>query len=710
MSRNGFRIRCRICAAIILCALLSLIVPANGRADENAGAYTGFCGTYQKICINNKTVYQQGSKFVLTDSPITDKSDLFLPRDMGDGSFAFENKKTENRIAKAEQGEALPATLYNIHSYYTEHHDNFAGLNDNTQHWILERKDDTDTYYLKSLDNELYMGVSASGELTAVDGGQKAEISFKPVPDESPLYLLSLQPGYDTLPENQRAQIERVYESVAGDVFEPRSPYVIGEKETPRAAIDNLYNVRIKGQKVTAEQFHSIITSRFNKYSGFYNVIPHIGKGYNVSMNLPDTEDSSYKFYAAGEPYTDAFDGIQRITYMLKVYDKDDNNDTRTQTIRMYIQNNDIGIKNAKTFCEVMKCLPYALRHNINTVTSTDSSERQYTCDGTSIAIQYNKTPSVEEMTEGIVHELGHSIDWEYSSGSRWSMGAEWTKAMADDCYATSDYSHTNNKEDFAEFCRLYFACYTNRDWQRALMILFPNRYRLFKRVRMAVMDGYSLWDDGPEKNVTVCFDYNNGGATQPTNETAEQYSCYGEIMPEEPVWEDRTFLGWFTQAARGSKITDQQRIIDDNVTVYAHWSDPPGEFITIHFDPDNGGEEIVVKVRRNTRISQEIPDPVRSGYSFFGWCTTKGFSERFDPRSDIVLFDDDEVYLKAQWDALPNTSPNPTETPMPTATPTPTAAPTTTPSPTPSPTPTASGPTTSWSCSSTPSPATATA
>ena len=157
MSRNGFRIRGRICAAIILCALLSLIVPVSITAEESAGAYNGFSGIYQKISINNKTVRQIGSKFVLTDSPVYDLSNLFLPRCMGDGSYAFENKETENRIATAELGKSLPATLYNIHRSYTEHPDNFAGLNDDTQHWVLEWKDNTDTYYLKSLDNDLYM-------------------------------------------------------------------------------------------------------------------------------------------------------------------------------------------------------------------------------------------------------------------------------------------------------------------------------------------------------------------------------------------------------------------------------------------------------------------------------------------------------------------------------------------------------------------------
>ena len=218
MSRNGFRIRCRICAAIILCALLSLIVPANGRADENTGAYNGFAGIYQRICIDGKIVRQSGVRLILTDNPASDKSDLFLPRDMGDGSYAFENKESEDRIAAAEIGKSLPATLYNIRKSLMGSPDDFAGLDDNTQHWILERKDNT--YYLKSLDNELYIGVSENGgELIAVDEEQKAGISFEPVPDESPLYLLSLQPGYYTLPENQRAQIEHISRNAFVDAF-----------------------------------------------------------------------------------------------------------------------------------------------------------------------------------------------------------------------------------------------------------------------------------------------------------------------------------------------------------------------------------------------------------------------------------------------------------------------------------------------------------
>lgn len=93
MIQKGFCIRCRICAAIVLCALFSVIVPVNVGADESAGAYNGFAGIYQRICIDGKIVCQSGDKFILTNDSASDGSDLFLPRYMGDGSYAFENKK-----------------------------------------------------------------------------------------------------------------------------------------------------------------------------------------------------------------------------------------------------------------------------------------------------------------------------------------------------------------------------------------------------------------------------------------------------------------------------------------------------------------------------------------------------------------------------------------------------------------------------------------
>ncbi len=663
MYKKHFFMRRQLCTVFILCLLLS-IASVNGKAEETARVYNGFSGIYQQICIDGKILRQSGDRFILAEGPASDKSDLFLPRDMGDGSFAFENKESENRIATAEIGSVLPATLYNIRKGLTVHTNDFAGLDDNTQHWILEKKDKTDTYYLKSLDNNVYMGVSG-GELTAAAEDERAEISFLPMPNESPLYLLSLQPGYYTLPENQRTQIERVYESVAGDVFEPCSPYDSGEKQTPRALLDKYYYEKIKDKNMTEDAFHENITWRFEHALGFAYVTKQMNSGYNVSMDLPGTEGVRYTFEPADKPFTEEPYGTQYFTYILKIYDKDDDGKERVQTIRMSIQDSNVGRKNAQTFCEVMAHIPYELRNHIKDATcykSPNPGSGVYQCYATHLNIILSSTTAAESMIESIVHELGHSIDlWYYDGYSRFSMKTEWENAMKYDCYSLSDYAYTSRLEDFAEFCRFYFTGYTKQDWRRAIMILCPERYRLFKRVRMKVMDGYSLWDDSErDKEINVSFDYNDGGVTPKESKAAKQYSYYREVMPAEPTRQEREFLGWYTQMTGGEKVIGSQRIIDgEDHTLYAHWSDLPGKEITIRFDPANGEKEIVVRVRKNTRIKEKIPDPVRKDYKFFGWCTTwtDRLTERFDPVDDLVLFDEDEVLLRAQWDPLPHTS-----------------------------------------------------
>ena len=87
------------------------------------------------------------------------------------------------------------------------------------------------------------MGVSDDDKLIAVSSDKKVIFTFVPLYDESPLYRLSVNPGYERLSELQRKRLERVYESVAGDVFEQSGDYAEGNtpKSTPRAKIDDIY-------------------------------------------------------------------------------------------------------------------------------------------------------------------------------------------------------------------------------------------------------------------------------------------------------------------------------------------------------------------------------------------------------------------------------------------------------------------------------------
>lgn len=149
-----------LCAAMLFSGTVQLPAYAEEPAaeEENPYLYTGFSGIYQQITIDGMTVKQSGKNYILTDVTASDYTAQFLTRDMGDGSYAFENRDSEYRIAFADEDEALPATLYNIRKYLTPNPDSYAGLNDNTQHWIKEDAGDN-KYYLKSLENDLYMGV-----------------------------------------------------------------------------------------------------------------------------------------------------------------------------------------------------------------------------------------------------------------------------------------------------------------------------------------------------------------------------------------------------------------------------------------------------------------------------------------------------------------------------------------------------------------------
>ncbi len=567
-----------LCAAMLFSGTVQLPAYAESEPvveEENPYLYTGFSGIYQKITIDGLTVEQSGKTFILTDDPASDYTVQFLPRDMGDGSYAFENRDSEYRIAFADEGEALPATLYNIRKYLTPNPDSYAGLNDNTQHWIREDAEEN-KYYLKSLENDLYMGVR-DNKLIAVSEEDKATIEFVPLCDQSPLYLLSQNEGYSRLTQQQRDRLERVYESVAGDVFELDGLYAGTDdpKSTPRAKIDNIYKAVL-----AADNSPDTCYSKLSFYLKPDNAIltKQLQSHFFISMELPGTIGNYSIIRPNGQdlPEQSQNDGQSYECY-IDIYDSNGNLE---QTISMSVRDNGWSvIANTKMFAEIMPRIPYVLRKNIKYASCYKSSSSQFSTNGNNVAITLQAGCTKDSMLYSVVHELGHSIDRGYGASyglNHFSYKNEWIEAIKSDIFTLSDYSNTSYSERFAEFCRFYFSGYTNQDWARALEILCPDQYALFKRVRMDYLDGYSLWDDGPEKDVTVSFDYNNGTSAAETV-TAKQYSLYSDSIKNIPApeWEGHRFLGWYTEQSGGVPITDKKRIIDENPhTLYAHWEE----------------------------------------------------------------------------------------------------------------------------------------
>ncbi len=78
----------------------------------------------------------------------------------------------------------------------------------------------------------------------------------------------------------------------------------------------------------------------------------------------------------------------------------------------------------------------------------------------------------------------------------------------------------------------------------------------------------YAHW----REPATITFDLNYEGQPE-TKETAKTVN--GNVipaLPETPVREGFTFLGWFTAAEGGTEITIEKKYIKDTV-VYAQWA-----------------------------------------------------------------------------------------------------------------------------------------
>ncbi len=443
--------------------------------------YNGFAGMYYGITVNGKYIRGNMGKISADYEAVLDTSAQFIPRDMADGTFSLLCRSSNRRITTADLNSPLPSGDY--------------ATNDKTQHWYLEESEnfasDHLSYYLKSADNGVYIGLSG-GYLTAVNEANKVELVFDPLPDESPLYQVSLTEAYARLTSAQRKRIVTFYETMAGDVFDRYSTgdYV---NWTFRARLDKAFAEILSGNLDEDAQYERLVgmLSGENGHLIVYN-----NNNYRASMSLPGTENLRYEI-DEGTPgrynlMWPGADSIQDATmYNLKIYDGNE----LQQTIALYVQdNNTIAEGNFNTFLKVITKMPYIYRRLIDTVKIREDNAGQYNCyNSNGLYIRLKRTPDQSEMLDKLIHECNHSID---RSNGNWSGGGPWANAMEDDMIRATSYASTNPVEDFAEFGRLYAMCYGNQDRQKALQILFPNRYASYWRLRNNNLGGFQLWED----------------------------------------------------------------------------------------------------------------------------------------------------------------------------------------------------------------------
>ena len=149
---------------------------------------------------------------------------------------------------------------------------------------------------------------------------------------------------------------------------------------------------------------------------------------------------------------------------------------------------------------------------------------------------------------------------------------------------------------------------------------------------------------NGGDKMFTVTFNPKGGKASLNSMEVTFQ-DTYGTLPTV--TREHYTFLGWYTYAYGGVKITKDSTVkIYGPHTLYAHWS---GNKYTISLDA-NGGKvkKETVTVYYGTKYSDQLPEPARANYVFDGWYTAKTGGDKIT--SQTVYDENSKKKLYAHW------------------------------------------------------------
>ena len=162
----------------------------------------------------------------------------------------------------------------------------------------------------------------------------------------------------------------------------------------------------------------------------------------------------------------------------------------------------------------------------------------------------------------------------------------------------------------------------------------------------------YAHWT----KNVTYCtVRFNaNGGLCSTTSKTYASGSAIGTLPTA--TWDGYDFLGWYTAASGGSKVSEST-VVTSDVTWYAHWQVKASTY-TIQFDAGADGYWTTTANQRrtcklNTVYALDMPNGLTglSGKRLAGWRCSNG--KRYDP--GVLFFNRAQagksVTMTAIWD-----------------------------------------------------------
>ncbi len=149
-----------------------------------------------------------------------------------------------------------------------------------------------------------------------------------------------------------------------------------------------------------------------------------------------------------------------------------------------------------------------------------------------------------------------------------------------------------------------------------------------------------------------ITFDSNNGTLSEDQKTKVVYYGqLYGELPV--PARENYTFLGWFTAAEGGNKVTADSAVQSlVNQTLYAQWS--PNKFV-LNYNANGGNVSPANKELTYGDSYGSLPTPQRDYHNFVGWYTAAEGGTRVSESTTPSSASDVTIY--AHWELKPVSS-----------------------------------------------------
>lgn len=151
-------------------------------------------------------------------------------------------------------------------------------------------------------------------------------------------------------------------------------------------------------------------------------------------------------------------------------------------------------------------------------------------------------------------------------------------------------------------------------------------------------------------EKITVTLDA-MGGVCSANSVTVRAGGVYG-VLPT-PTYTGQIFQGWFLREEGGEPLNPVTVVLEeDDHTLYAHWTTKT-EFV-LTFDPNGGriSPYSATKTIYSGDVYGQLPEPLRSGYTFLGWFTEPENGVQIQPSHMVTVIDDQTAY--AHWEYSP--------------------------------------------------------